>query len=76
LLGWQLSSVSILICCSAFEPCLKPGDVVTTLSRGNENRIGRIDERGIEVTTEHSMESAGGAPLVPVWMFNVVRHDY
>lgn len=54
---------------------LHPGDVVSTLEQGRPNRIGRIDEHGIEVTTGHSASTVGGARLVPAWMFNHVWND-
>jgi hypothetical protein len=49
-----------------------PGDVIPTLSRGNPNRIEAIHELGVDVTTQHSLETAGGSSLVPAWMFNDV----
>lgn len=51
------------------------GDVVNTLSYGRPNVIGRIDETGIEVTTAHSQETAGGSRVVPAWMFNHVWNE-
>lgn len=47
------------------------GDVVATLSHGKLNVIGRIDEAGIEVTTERSAQQ-GRTRVVPAWMFNHV----
>lgn len=55
---------------------LSEGDVVTTLSHGRPNVIGRIDQSGIEVTTERSDQRQPGKPrFVPAWMFNLVWHD-
>lgn len=48
------------------------GDIVLTLGRGNENLIGRINESGIEVTTDHSLSHQGGSVLAPARMFNDV----
>ncbi len=50
---------------------LSEGDVVPTLSHGNPNVIGRIDDTGIEVTTERSAQQ-GRTRVVPAWMFNHV----
>lgn len=50
---------------------LDEGDIVPTLSHGKPNVIGRINEGGIEVTTEKSAQQ-GMTRLVPAWMFNHV----
>lgn len=50
---------------------LDEGHIVPTLSHGKSNVIGRIDEGGIEVTTEKSAQQ-GMTRLVPAWMFNHV----
>ena len=53
---------------------LNEGDIVTTLSNGRPNIIGRIDDLGIEVTTERSA-TQGGPLTVPAWMFNLVWQE-
>jgi len=60
---------------SKIRKVVDEGDTVLTLSRGNENRIGRIDEFGIEVTTDHSISRQGGSVLAPAWMFNDVWRE-
>ena len=49
---------------------ISEGDVISTLSHRKPNVIGRIDESGIQVTTERSLER-GKTRLVPAWMFNI-----
>lgn len=51
------------------------GDLIATLDRRSPNKIGQISPAGIEVTTERSAATVGGAVLVPAWMFNVVWEE-
>jgi hypothetical protein len=47
------------------------GAVVTTLTTGKPNRIGRVEDRGVWITTEASIAKGIGEQLVPAWMLNL-----